>query len=42
MVIQDMSGIIQLYVVKGARPFVKNLDLGDIIGVNGVLHKSGK
>lgn len=42
MVIQDMSGIMQLYVVKGARPFVKNLDLGDIIGVNGVLHKSGK
>ena len=42
MVIQDMSGIMQLYVVKGARPFVKNLYLGDIIGVNGVLHKSGK
>ena len=42
MVIQDMSGIMQLYVVKGARSFVKNLDLGDIVGVNGVLHKSGK
>ena len=42
MVIQDMSGIMQLYVVKGARSFVKNLDLGDIVGVNGILHKSGK
>ena len=42
MVIQDMSGIMQLYVVKEARSFVKNLDLGDIVGVNGVLHKSGK
>ena len=42
MVIQDMSGIMQLYVVKGARSFVKNLDLGDIVGVSGVLHKSDK
>ena len=42
MVVQDMSGTIQLYVTKEARPFAKNLDLGDIIGINGVLHKSGK
>jgi len=42
MVIQDMSGTIQLYVVKEARPFAKSLDLGDIVGVTGVLHKSGK
>ncbi|TQV84037.1 lysine--tRNA ligase [Exilibacterium tricleocarpae] len=42
MVIQDVSGQIQLYVTKAARPFAKSLDLGDIIGVRGVLHKSGK
>ena len=42
MVIQDMSGTIQLYVIKEARPFAKSLDLGDIVGVTGVLHKSGK
>lgn len=42
MVLQDMSGRIQLYVNKDARPFAKSLDLGDIIGVRGVLHKSGK
>ncbi|WP_075185598.1 lysine--tRNA ligase [Teredinibacter haidensis] len=42
MVIQDGSGQIQLYVTKEARPFAKSLDLGDIIGVSGVLHKSGK
>ena len=42
MVVQDMSGTIQLYVTKEARPFAKNLDLGDIVGINGVLHKSGK
>ncbi len=42
MVIQDGSGRIQLYVTKEARPFAKSLDLGDIIGVGGVLHKSGK
>ena len=27
---------------KDARPFAKSLDLGDIIGVSGALHKSGK
>ena len=42
MVIQDMSGTIQLYVAKQARPFAKSLDLGDIVGVSGALHKSGK
>ena len=41
-VIQDVSGRIQFYVNKDARPFAKRLDLGDIIGVTGVLHKSGK
>mgnify|MGYP000739776688 CR=1 FL=1 len=41
-VIQDMSGRIQFYVNKEARAFAKSLDLGDIIGVTGELHKSGK
>ncbi len=41
-VVQDMSGRIQFYVNKEARPFAKSLDLGDIIGVTGILHKSGK
>lgn len=40
--IQDMSGRIQLYVNKEARKFAKKLDLGDIVGVTGELHKSGK
>ena len=40
--IQDGSGTIQLFVTKEARPFAKSLDLGDIVGVTGVLHKSGK
>ena len=42
MVIQDSSGIIQLYVTKEARIFAKGLDLGDIVGVTGGVHKSGK
>lgn len=42
MVLQDGSGQIQLYVTKEAREFVKTIDLGDILGVAGVLHKSGK
>ncbi|PCK08510.1 MAG: lysine--tRNA ligase [Alteromonadaceae bacterium] len=42
MVIQDTSSQIQLYVTKAARPFAKGTDLGDIIGVRGLLHKSGK
>ncbi|WP_286237004.1 lysine--tRNA ligase [Neptuniibacter halophilus] len=41
-VIQDMTGRVQFYVNKEARKFAKSLDLGDIIGVTGVLHKSGK
>lgn len=41
-VIQDMSGRVQFYVNKEARKFAKSLDLGDIIGVTGELHKSGK
>ncbi len=42
MVLQDGSGQIQLYVTKAARDFAKLVDLGDIIGVRGLLHKSGK
>lgn len=42
MVIQDGSGQIQLYVAKQARPFAKSVDLGDIVGIKGALHKSGK
>ena len=42
MVLQDMTGRIQLYVNKESRTFAKSLDLGDIVGVTGVLHKSGK
>lgn len=42
MVIQDAGGQIQLYVTKDARSFAKSLDLGDIVGVKGMLHKSGK
>ncbi len=42
MELQDGSGRIQLYVCKEARPFAKSLDLGDIVGVKGALHKSGK
>ncbi|MBR9883237.1 MAG: lysine--tRNA ligase [Oceanospirillales bacterium] len=42
MVLQDMSGRIQLYVNKDARAFAKSVDLGDIVGISGTLHKSGK
>lgn len=42
LVLQDMSGRIQLYVNKEARAFAKSLDLGDIVGIKGVVHKSGK
>ncbi|MGV6806613.1 MAG: lysine--tRNA ligase [bacterium] len=42
MVIQDSTARIQLYVTKEARPFAKSVDLGDVIGVSGALHKSGK
>jgi lysyl-tRNA synthetase class 2 len=40
--VQDSSANIQLYVTKAARPFAKSLDLGDIVGITGQLHKSGK
>ncbi len=42
MVIQDATAQIQLYVTKPARPFAKSIDLGDIVGISGALHKSGK
>ncbi len=42
IVVQDSSDTIQLYVTKEARPFAKSLDLGDIVGVEGALHLSGK
>ncbi|GAA5316863.1 MAG: lysine--tRNA ligase [Candidatus Pelagadaptatus aseana] len=42
IVLQDVDGRIQLYVTKEARPFAKTLDLGDIVGCKGELHKSGK
>ncbi len=47
IVIQDMTGRIQLYVNRKALApeqleSVKGWDLGDIVGAEGVLHKSGK
>lgn len=42
IVIRDVSGTIQLYITKEARPFAKKLDLGDIVGCEGKLHRSGK
>jgi lysyl-tRNA synthetase class 2 len=47
LVLQDMTGRIQLYVNrKGLAAeqldLIKQLDLGDIIGVAGVVHRSGK
>ena len=42
MVLQDMSSTIQLYVTKEARSFAKTVDLGDIVGISGALHRSGK
>lgn len=42
LVLQDSTGMIQLYVNKNARKFAKSLDLGDIIGVRGRLYRSGK
>jgi len=42
VVIQDVAGRMQLYITKEARPFAKTLDLGDIVGCKGALHKSGK
>ena len=46
LALQDMSGRIQAYATKDAQKIIKSqysgLDIGDIIGVTGVLHKSGK
>lgn len=41
-VLQDMSGRIQIYAPKDVQKATKHWDLGDIIGVKGVLCKSGK
>mgnify|MGYP003706164515 CR=1 FL=1 len=47
MELQDMSGRIQLYVNRKALPAeqladIKTWDLGDIVGVEGILQRSGK
>jgi len=46
MVLQDGDGSIQLYADKAAQEVIKDKwgvwDMGDIVGVKGALHKSGK
>ncbi len=46
LLLQDMTGRIQAYADKNAQADIKarygSLDIGDIIGVKGELHKSGK
>ena len=46
LLLQDMTGRIQSYADKTAQKIIKeqygSLDIGDIIGVSGALHKSGK
>jgi lysyl-tRNA synthetase class 2 len=46
LVLQDMSGRIQAYAEKTVQKDIKErwgtLDIGDIVGVKGILHKSGK
>lgn len=46
MVLQDVTGRIQLYASKGAQNELKETcglwDIGDIVNVTGALHKSGK
>ncbi|MBO1518176.1 lysine--tRNA ligase [Oceanisphaera pacifica] len=46
LALQDMSGRIQAYATKDAQKIIKEqytgLDIGDIVGVTGVLNKSGK
>lgn len=46
LLLQDMTGRIQSYAAKETQKDIKarfgSLDIGDIIGVKGVLHKSGK
>ncbi|MEH6550950.1 MAG: lysine--tRNA ligase [Pseudomonadales bacterium] len=41
-VLQDMSGRIQVYATKEVQQETKTWDMGDIIGVRGILCKSGK
>ena len=41
-VLQDMSGRIQIYASKDVQKDTKHWDLGDIVGVKGILCKSGK
>lgn len=41
-VLQDSTGRIQLYADKAAQNEIKHWDIGDIVGVEGTLHKSGK
>lgn len=41
-VVQDMSGRMQIYATKDVQKDTKHWDLGDIVGVRGVLCKSGK
>ena len=47
IVIQDMTGRIQLYVARKelddeTKALIKSLDLGDIVGVSGYIGRSGK
>lgn len=46
LVLQDMTGRVQLYADKTAQKHIKETwgqwDIGDIVGVKGALHKSGK
>jgi lysyl-tRNA synthetase class 2 len=47
MVLQDVSGQIQLYVNRGELPAealeeIKTWDIGDIVGAEGPVHRSGK
>ncbi len=46
LVLQDMSGRVQAYADKDTQKALKaqygSLDIGDIVGVSGALHKSGK
>ena len=41
-VVQDMTGRIQIYASKDIQKDTKHWDLGDIVGVRGILCKSGK
>lgn len=41
-VLQDMSGRVQIYASKQVQKATKGWDIGDIIGVRGVLQKSNK